>query len=271
MKIYLDYNLFAYLHEGTKPDLHAKVSALFDRHEFPYSPAHMGEIATTLAKPSESAPLDRLASAFCKIDDVSLISRNTQLSPTTLGPMVVKEEQPLECFLRVMRHCRKDPDVEKNEWQMQAGAKEIDLYRDLTTQASNVPREFLDDPEHREKLQLKLLLRSDLPLICRAHGVEDISWPTISYHFPVLQRAIELTMGFVEESSYRPEGDRQSRSRKHDVAHSIYASGCEQFVTDDRHMYHKVRATYRYLSIPTEVLMLDDFVARNCSPRTESD
>lgn len=91
MRIYLDYNLFAYLHEGTNPALQAKVSALSDRHEFPCSPAHMEEIASALARPSDTPPLDRLAAAFCKIDDVSRISRNVQLSPTTLGPMVTKE------------------------------------------------------------------------------------------------------------------------------------------------------------------------------------
>jgi len=129
MRIYLDYNLFAYLHEGTNPALQAKVSALSDRHEFPCSPAHMEEIASALARPSDTPPLDRLAAAFCKIDDVSRISRIVHLSPTTLGPMVTKEEQPLECFLRVMRHYRKEPVVEKNDWYTRDSVKKGSLQK----------------------------------------------------------------------------------------------------------------------------------------------
>lgn len=263
MRIYLDYNLFAHLHEGTNLALQAKMSALSDRHKFPYSPAHMEEIASGLARPSDTPPLDRLAAAFCKIDDVSRTSRNVQLSPTTLGPMVTKEEQPLECFLRVMRHYRKEPAVEKNDWYTRDSVKKANVCGDLANQLPNLPSEFPASREARENLRLELFFRSDLPLICRAHGVNDIYWPTISYHFPVLQRAIELTMGFLEETSYLPEQVRQARSLEHDVAHSIYASGCEQFVTNDKRLYEKARVTYTYLSIPTEVLMLEDFVSRD--------
>lgn len=184
------------------------------------------------------------------------------MSPTTLGPMVTKEEQPLDCFLRVMRHYRREPVVEKNDWCMRDFVKKANVCEDISNQMPNLPSDFLANSEDRENLLLELLLRSDLPLICRAHGVSDIYWPTISYHFPVLQRAIELTMGFLDETSYLPEQVRQPRPLRHEVAHSIYASGCEQFITNNKRLYDKVKVSYTYLSIPTEVLMVEDFVSR---------
>lgn len=66
----------------------------------------------------------------------------------------------------------------------------------------------------------------------------------------------------LEETSYLPDQGRQSRSRKHDVAHSIYASGCKQFITNDKRLYEKGKVTYKYLSTPTEVLTLGDFSSK---------
>lgn len=49
----------------------------------------------------------------------------------------------------------------------------------------------------------------------------------------------------------------------HDVTHCIYATGCDQFVTHDKRLNDKVRAVYRYFGVPTRVLTLEEFVARD--------
>lgn len=261
MRIYLDYNLFAYLHDGTRPELNAKVSALSGQHLFPYSPAHMEEIATALAQSSSATAVDRLIVAIRKIGNVSRFSHNTELFPADSGPMVVKKEHPLECFRRVVLHYDRNAMVEESEEQMLASFKVGDPHGDLANKMSNLSDDFLIDSHHGRHLRLKLLFRSDLPFICKAHGVTDISWPEISEHFPVLERAIELAMNFLESVRYRPEQVKKSRSRIHDVTHCIYASGCEEFVTNDKRLYDKVRAAYRFFGIPTRVLMLEEFLA----------
>jgi len=100
-----------------------------------------------------------------------------------------------------------------------------------------------------------------LPLICKARGIKGFSWPEISGQFSVIERAIEIAMNFLEEIRYRPEHIKKSRSRIHDVTHSIYATGCEFLVTHDKRFHHKVKAVYRYFDIPTKVLTLDEFIA----------
>jgi hypothetical protein len=263
MRIYLDYNLFAYLYEGTRPDLHAKVEALSARHMFPYSPAHMEEIATALARPSSIEPIDRLIAAFRKLEDISRISGDFELFPAKYGPIVLKEERPLECFRRVVMHYDRNPIVEENEELMLASFKDGDQDGMLANKISNLPENFLLDSEHGRDLELKLHFKSNLPFICKVHGVKDFTWLEISGHFPVLERAIELVMNFLEQVRYRPEHVSKSRSRMHDVTHCIYASACQQFVTNDKRLYDKASAVYRYFGVPTRVLMLEEFAAND--------
>ncbi|SAL82225.1 hypothetical protein AWB68_06431 [Caballeronia choica] len=263
MKIYLDYNLFAYMYDETRLDLNAKVRALSDRHMFPYSPAHMEEIATAVMNAPTIETMDRLEAAMRKIDSVSQISRNVELFPVSSGPMVLKEEQPLACFRRVVLHYDKNPIVEENEEQILAFFKVGDPHGKLANKVSNLADDFLLNSDHGRDLQLKLLLDIDFSFRCKSHGVKDFTWPEISGHFPVLERAIELAMNFLEQSRYRPEHISKSRSRMHDVTHCIYATGCDQFVTHDKRLNDKVRAVYRYFGVPTRVLTLEEFVARD--------
>ena len=144
MKIYLDYNLFAYLYDESKPDLSAKVNELSDRHSFPYSPAHMEEIATGLIKPTKIDPIDRLIQAYQKIDSISRISRNLELiCRTAYGPMVSIEESPLECFRRVVRYYDRNPIVERREEHMLASFKATDPDGSLANRVSNHDEDFL--------------------------------------------------------------------------------------------------------------------------------
>lgn len=263
MKIYLDYNLFVYLHEGGRPDLHAKVRALSDQHTFPYSPAHMEEIATALANPSSIEPIDQLVAAFQKLDSVSRISGNVELFPAESGPMVLKNERPHECFRRVLRYYDRNPILEENEELRLASFKDGDPHGKLANKMSNRPDDLLLDSDLERDLQIKLYFDCDLPFRCKAHGVKGFTWPEISGHFTVLERTIEVTMNFLEQVRYRPEPVRKSRSRMHDVTHCIYASGCEQFVTNDKRLYDKAKAVYRYFGVPTRVLTLEEFIAHD--------
>jgi len=261
MKIYLDYNLFAYLNDGGRPDLQAKVEALSDRYKFPYSPAHMEDIASALAYPSTLELIDQLPAVSRKLDNVSRISRNIELFPTDYGPMILKEEHPLECFRRVLLHYDINPIIEENEGQMLASFKDGDPDGKVANRVSNLPDDFLLDSDHGRLLELKLYSDSNLLITCKVHAVKSFTWPEISGHFPVLERAIEVAMNFLEEVRYRPESVSKSRSRMHDVTHCIYASGCQQFVTNDKRLYDKVKAVYRYFCVPTRVLTLEEFVA----------
>ncbi|MDR0776812.1 MAG: hypothetical protein LBE81_09275 [Azonexus sp.] len=221
----------------------------------------MEEIATALANPSSMELIDQLISTFQKLDSIARISRNFELLPAVSGPVILKEEHPLECFRRVVMHYDKNPIIEENERQMLASFKENDQGGKLASKMSNLPEDFLLDSEHGRNLKLKLHFNSDLPFICKAHGVKDLTWNEISGHFPVIERAVELAMNFLEQVRYRPEHISKSRSRMHDVTHCIYASACQQFVTNDKRLYDKAKAVYRYFGVPTRVLMLEEFIA----------
>jgi hypothetical protein len=66
-------------------------------------------------------------------------------------------------------------------------------------------------------------------------------------------------------SEYRPEHVDNSRSHMHDVTHCVYATGCQQFVTNDKRLYDKVGAVYRYFDVPTQVMKFEDFLAHDYS------
>ncbi len=265
MKIYLDYNLFVYLYDGSKPDLSAKVDELSDRHSFPYSPAHMEEIATGLIKPTKINPIDRLIQAYQKIESISRISRNLELiCRTEYGPMVSIEEPPLECFRRVVRYYDRNPIVERREEHMLASFKATDPDGSLANRVSNHDEDFLQaTPEgYGGRLESILNLDNYLGIKCKAVGIKDVTnWSSFRHSFHVTERAIEIAMNYLEEIRYRPEAVRKSRSRMHDVSHCIYASDCQQFITFDDRLRDKVTVVYRYFNIPTQVLTLEEFLA----------
>jgi len=220
----------------------------------------MEEIATGLAQASSGDAEDRLVSVSRKLNSVSRISRDVELFPADSGPMVLKVEPPLDCFRRVVMHYDRNPIVEANEEQMLASFKDGDPQGKRANTMSNLPEDFLIDSDYGEDLRMKLHFDHDLPFRCKVHGVKGFTWPEISRHYPVLERTIELAMNFLEDVRYRPEQVAKSRSRMHDVTHCIYATGCQQFITNDKRLYDKVRAVYRYFGVPTRVLMLEEFL-----------
>lgn len=260
MKIYLDYNLFVFLCDGVNPELEAKVKSLSDRHIFPYSPAHLEEVATALMQP-KFLKLDDPKRFFSrKLDSISEISGNRELYPSDDGPITMKAEYPIKCLGRVLRYYDSNPGIEANEARMLEIYKAADTDGGVANRMSNLPVDFLLNTEHGEKLHQRLHSDLDFLVRCRTHCVDDLTWPSISKHFPVLERALELSLNFLENVRYRPEQVVKSRSRMHDVTHCIYASNCEQFVTQDKRLYDKVRAVYLYFGIPTRVLTLQEFL-----------
>ncbi len=265
MQIYLDYNLFAYLHERSYPVLNAKVAALQRGHDFPYSPGHVEEVATALMNPSKLDPIDRLVMAYAKLGSLSRVSRNLEWLPADEGPSILTREEPLECFRRVVGQYDLNGNLEARERRMLEDFKESDAKGLIANRMSNLSQGFLLEEQHRHHIEGRLYLDTSYGLIAKRFRVRSIAWADIAPHHALRERALELTMNHLEAIRFRPESVAKSRSRIHDVTHSIYASLCDQFVTNDRRLYDKVRAMYVYFGIPTEVMLLSDFLTRDYS------
>lgn len=263
MQIYLDYNIFAYLHDKTNPALSAKIAALQHRHHFPYSPGHIEEVATALMNPSKLDPVDRLVMAYAKLESISRVSRNLEWLPSQEGAAILKVEEPIECFRRVVDKYNGNRIIEPRERQMLERFKESDADGSIANEVSNLPPEFLLKDEHRHYIERQLYFDTYYGLTAKRLGVRSIAWPDIAPHYVLRERAIELAMNHLEEIRFRPESVKKFRSRIHDVTHSIYASLCDQFVTHDERFYDKVRAVYTYFGISTEVLLMSEFLARD--------
>lgn len=86
------------------------------------------------------------------------------------------------------------------------------------------------------------------------------SYELIKFNHLAVQSMIESVLKFLISKRYYAESAKKSRSDMHDITHAIYASYCDFFVTNDVRFFHRCRAAFDYLGVPSKVIMLADFV-----------
>lgn len=57
---------------------------------------------------------------------------------------------------------------------------------------------------------------------------------------------------------YSDKKPRMFNSGEYDVAHITYATICDKFYTEDKKLYHRTKAIYYYLGVPTEVILFNE-------------
>lgn len=260
--IYLDYNLIAYYCDRTNVPFCEKFDLLRDFCEFPYSPAHLEEIAVPIMKEQKTGNALEAVIALgnSKINNLSVMTKNLELAPREGLSTIFKRELPIDCLRRVITYYNWNDKVERQEEQFLQKCKDSDPFGDIANKISNFPTSFLCDTEFGEKLDTKL--RSDLMCITEANKVKITSfkWPFIGRSHQLLERTLELSFDFLEEIRFKPEKVSKSRSRMHDVTHAIYATSADYLISNDDRFIAKTKAVYNYFKIKTKVISLDEFI-----------
>lgn len=261
--IYLDYNLFESYLQDDVPGLREAVDAIKDKHILPYSPAHLEDLASSLMwKEHSEAEIKRLmARSEDRLENIIKISKRVEVFPApNHQPTQVVREHPAECLLRVLKHFDRNEFLDVRESNLLKGLKESDAEGKLASQMSNLPVDFLSSPEYDAAISERYAAEPELIQKKNDAGLKNLKWPEISKSHEVLEHVFDVLMNYLEQIRFRPEKVKNSRSRIHDVTHSIYATKADYFITGDDRLYHKARAVYDYLGVPTKVLSTKEFV-----------
>lgn len=256
--IYLDYNVFAYYHDGKEPKIREYIDKLKRSYQFCYSPAHLEDIGSSLMwnRGCDEAEAKRIAElTIDKALTISKITGDFEILPGRGNePARFEREFPAECLDRVLAHADRNYFLDPRERDMLDGFKVQDVDGKISNIMANLPVGFLSKPEYEQpllaKLKSSLLLREK----CARAGVTDYAWGSISKSQEVMEHVFEVIFNYFEEIRYKPDAVKKSRSRMHDVSHAIYAAHADYFVTNDGGFASKARVAYTYLGVPTQVV-----------------
>jgi hypothetical protein len=262
-KIYLDYNLVAYYFERSHIPLCEKLDFLKGYCDFPYSPAHLEEIAVPIMQShKDQNPLESVLKLGSeKLHSLSDLTSNLALAPQNEKRTKFIREKPIECIKRVLKYYDVNEDVETKEEAFLKKCKDSDPSGNIANRISNLPVNFLLESDFGKDLELRFHFDLLAAIAARKARVTEFRWPYIARSHQLLERTLEMAFDFLEEIRYKPEKVSKSRSRVHDVTHAIYAASADYLVSHDDRFLSKVKVVYSYFGIKTKVLRLEDFVA----------
>jgi hypothetical protein len=260
-KIYLDYNLVAYYFERSDMQLCEKIDLLKGYCDFPYSPAHLEEIAVPIMQNhKDKIPLEAvLKLGGDKLNSLSKLTSNFALAPQNERRTKFIRESPVDCIGRVIKYYDLNENIESSEEAFLKKCKDGDPIGDIANRMSNLSLNFLRETNFGKELNSRFDKDLLAAIAARKAKVSEFRWPYIARSHQLLERTLEMAFDFLEEIRYRPEKVSKSRSRMHDVTHAIYAASTDYLVSGDDRFLSKTKVIYSYFGIKTKVLSLEEF------------
>ncbi|ELY2855233.1 hypothetical protein SMC92_002269 [Cronobacter dublinensis] len=278
--IYLDHNVYcAYIKkENAFPLFSEKIDSIDkNKYIFPYSPAHIEEIAEiTTANKSLEEKIEFIAKL---LHGISFLSGGKEIFPNLAGPTTIITESPLSCFQRVYETLDMTNIAKENERQIYA-FKTKGTYENYFKEKSLIQydKNFIHDnmrKKHRIDLaQIRELSEKELmnsgPVLslfdefCRQRENQlslNEDFRNFRHDHNLVERKIDCYFRFLEIVGYYTEPYKKHVSRMHDVTHAIYATRADFFITNDNNFYKKIKATYEFFKIPTLILNVEEFIA----------
>lgn len=253
--LYLDFNVISYLRRGQQPALTRAFNHAAKSQLVVFSPAHLEDVAASAIR--DAAPP---AIIKAEIDFLAKIAGRNGLRPITHDRVVLYDESPHDCYVRVVAQYDKNDVAEEIDASVIADAHESPA--GAPREMNNIPHtEILSHIIYRELIVRTLFLQG---LIARNEQESALSWQfdDLKDRFKILQAYINLAANFLEKIGYHREDRDKSRARLHDVSHIIYAAYCGTFVTADKKLAKKAMAIYSLLGIRTLVLLDKEFAAK---------
>ena len=213
---------------------------------FPYSPAHIEEIAKAHFV-GGGPPLKQQIAAL------DTLSEGQALMPHAEGPAELRHENILACLERVMDHGGREltemaVDHERDRIQSYAGPKASVIAPAIRKRVQKCSIEnVFSDP----------FMLDQIDCIARYKGFRI-------RHSTFIEREATLSVLFdlLNISGFRPDhSDKRVENRVHDISHAIYASYADLFVTDDDKLRDSTKAVYRLCGFDLPILDRDEFIA----------
>lgn len=277
--IYLDHNVYcAYIkREDAFPQLPEKIDSIDkNRYLFPYSPAHIEEIAQiTNSNNSEEDKIEFIAKL---LHGISFLSKGKEFFPNLDGPTTIITESPLSCFGRVFETLNMTEFAKENERRIYA-FKNKGTYENYYKEESLIEHdEYFTHDNMRKRhhinidsiknLSEKQLMSSEPVLSLFEEFIKqrenyiscDDVFGEFKHDHDLVEKKIDCYFRFLEIVGYYTEPYKRHVSRMHDVTHAIYASKANFFITNDNNFYKKIKATYEFFKIPTIVFTVEEFI-----------
>ena len=276
-EVYLDMNVLVDCIQERDPAVVSKINELASRGAvFPYSPAHMEEVAVILR-----AEKDRhKAIEYVKknIEYISELSGDWEYLPSVDSGVRLKQEHPSECLKRVVDHYDVSVFAEQNEQFVQCFRDEasyreyFDINENDEGALEGVPffssfqaahgvdkRRLANLPPSQVFQQENVLSALRAKMQNYTSDGEVKKYREIKQSHREIESTVSLLLNFLEQIGYRTEERGRYRSRMHDVSHAIYATRSNYLVVGDKKYRENVCAIYDFLEVPSVVLSKEDF------------
>jgi hypothetical protein len=215
---------------------------------FPYSPAHIEEIAVIRRKGGKSS--NKYINQNLRV--VSKISKNYEYKPSDKGILLVSEK-PKICFDRVVEDYP-NTTIKAEGWERDKVSSWNTLKIKYTSDELDkmLPEEIFKDNDIVDLLKKKL----SPPYIPKYYEFQ--------YNFKTIEVLLEVIFDFLDEIGYKNDKraikKEKYRSRMHDISHGIYATKASVIVTDDANFKDKLTAVYSLLAISTKIISSEEFI-----------
>ena len=245
--LYLDQNTLVDVIKNRDPRFSAAVEKFcVSSHQAVYGPPHIEEIANIYRSRASNEDCERHISEH--LDGIRRLTDCWELLPNNEpdAPGRLIQEDPGICLQRVIDHYELTYFTEGNE---EALREHVPADKSVPT-----PLEAFEDAKVQEIWRSRMFNR----------GFDPDCYPTgsaLRTSFKVTEGMVDICFRSLHDAGYGLETEQKTRSAIHDVSHAIYAIMADAFVTRDKRMLGKIRATYKFLDAECVVYSVEDFTS----------
>lgn len=241
-EIYLDMNVMIDYFENRNPKIVSKINELKGRQvRFPYSPAHIEEIANIARNPNIKSPEIGQQYMDKNLRGISYVSGNLEYLPRTDG-IILSKEDPLVCLKRVVKDFNGTLYVEQVQKSRLENKDNFGTRIDKVSEIS--PKLLFSDQRVSKQFEE----------YCNKYKYNKYEFKYYKEKFHNNEAIIQILFDFIEVIGFHEDSPEKYRSNVHDNTHIMYASTADIFVTGDAKTKAKALAIYSYLDIGTRVL-----------------
>lgn len=247
VKIYLDLNVMIDYIDNRHLEVSSKIKELKEIVFFPYSPAHIEEIANIARNPKIKSMEVGTQYLDKNLKGIREISDDREYLPSLKGIVLIIED-PLVCLKRVVSGFDSTLLVEDIQKARLENKKEFGCKIDRVSELQ--PRDLFEDEE----------VRTAFHQYCKTNNFNKHNFSYQEYDFEHLQEKIEILFNFLEIIGFHEDSVDKYRSNIHDNSHIMYGSKANYFVSGDKKTRAKAEAIYSFMNINTAVLNREEFL-----------
>lgn len=270
--IYFDHNVIIDLKNIRNQSIAETVKQLNrSRYQILISPAHIEEVAALKMHHGND---DDVVNSFLNFlaeltnSNCLLPFKINQTLQTKKSGIFLSQEHPQVTYTRVTQNYHRNIIAENHQKEKIANGESFEKENNISSKETNnidIQNEISMFKPHLHQIikenyaslkgtELKPYISSNIPTC------EQINFAFLGEFFPLHEMTIEKIFEFLEARRYFPDKSTQFLSGLHDTTHAIYAAYCDVFVTSDKKLRKKTKATYTWLGINTLILNPSEFI-----------